>query len=421
MNEAITALRGRALERRFQLLDSLLAASAHWWRARPFHQRGYCWQDSHPDLCAALDRLADSELEHLQQNPIDAIRWLSPWVADGRRLHELSRLPRLSQRVISPPERLDHGIPGRKWQQLLAFASSVAPVAEPVLEWCAGKGHLGRLLAVVDRRAVTSLEWQAQLCAEGAALAQRFQHRAAPMHFAHCDAFAPEAASWVKPGGHAVALHACGDLHTTLMRHWAEKGGAQLVLSPCCYHLIRTKEYVPMSSAGRNGQTRLGREDLQLPLQETVTAGAAVRRLRERELHWRLAFDELQRQVRAEDSYLPVPNVRKSLLQEGFSAFARWAGAQKKLVLPAAIDEALYLQLGWQRLRRVRRMELVTHVFRRPLELWLVLDRALFLQECGAEVELGEFCERELTPRNILLRAWRAEAGGKEGTSDQAG
>ena len=52
-------------------------------------------------------------------------------------------------------------------------------------------------------------------------------------------------------------------------------------------------------------------------------------------------------------------------------------------------------------------MELVRHLFRRPLELWLVLDRALFLQEQGYRVELREFCPRHLTPRNILIHAER--------------
>jgi hypothetical protein len=44
-------------------------------------------------------------------------------------------------------------------------------------------------------------------------------------------------------------------------------------------------------------------------------------------------------------------------------------------------------------------------LFRRPLELWLVLDRALYLQERGYEVKLGTFCAPTLTPRNVLLVA----------------
>ena len=63
---------------------------------------------------------------------------------------------------------------------------------------------------------------------------------------------------------------------------------------------------------------------------------------------------------------------------------------------------------GWQRLAEVRNLELLRALFRRPLELWLVLDQALFLHEQGFRVELGEFCASELTPRNLLLLARRS-------------
>ena len=52
-------------------------------------------------------------------------------------------------------------------------------------------------------------------------------------------------------------------------------------------------------------------------------------------------------------------------------------------------------------------LELVRHLFRRPLELWLVLDYAVFLEEQGYRVRLGTFCDRQLTPRNLMLDAVR--------------
>jgi hypothetical protein len=59
-------------------------------------------------------------------------------------------------------------------------------------------------------------------------------------------------------------------------------------------------------------------------------------------------------------------------------------------------------------LAQVRNLELLRGLFRRPLELWLVLDRALFLQEQGYGVRLGTFCETPLTPRNLLILGERA-------------
>ena len=55
----------------------------------------------------------------------------------------------------------------------------------------------------------------------------------------------------------------------------------------------------------------------------------------------------------------------------------------------------------------MRNLELLRGLFRRPLEVWLLLDRALYLQEQGYRVRLGQFCPAQLTPRNLLLLAER--------------
>ncbi|MGL4467396.1 MAG: hypothetical protein ACRCUK_07865, partial [Plesiomonas shigelloides] len=181
-----------------------------------------------------------------------------------------------------------------------------------------------------------------------------------------------------------------------------------VTISPCCYHLIRTSHYRPLSAAACASELVLSKADLKLPLQETVTGGARISRLREQEVVWRLGFDCLQRQVRGVDEYLPVPNMQKSLLTGTFEAFCVWASERKEIVLPAGLDYPAWLEHGERRFGDVARMELVRHLFRRPLEIWLALDRALFLQEQGYRVEVGEFCAKPMTPRNILIRAVRA-------------
>jgi len=60
---------------------------------------------------------------------------------------------------------------------------------------------------------------------------------------------------------------------------------------------------------------------------------------------------------------------------------------------------------GWRRQREVMRLSIVRHAFRRALEVWLALDLAVYLKNRGYVVELGSFCERQLTPRNLLISA----------------
>ena len=387
----------------FSALDSLLTEHLDLWQVRPFHSRTLCWAHSRPDLCAALLALDEPTLGRLERDGAALARWLQPWLGDhGDQLLALARLPALPARPLAIPERFATGIPGRKWAQIQAFAAVLPAEGCEVLEWCAGKGHLGRLLAVIDGRAVTSLEWQPALCRAGEQEAAR---TGVPVRFAEADAFAADSGSWLPAQGQAVALHACGDLHIALMRHWVAGDCRRLTLSPCCYHLTRDDTYQPLSTRALASALRLDKRDLQMPVQEAVTGGQCVQRQRRTELLWRLAFDEWQRERRGEDRYLPVPAFPKKLLSATFSDFCRWAAAAKGLAVPDAIDPQHWLRRGEHRLALTRRMELLGRPFRRPLELWLVLDRVLFLEEHGARVRLGTFCPKPLTPRNILIDA----------------
>jgi hypothetical protein len=253
---------------------------------------------------------------------------------------------------------------------------------------------------------VSSVEIDPLLCQQGKTLAERL---GLAVQFECRNVLDRSDTSLLNTPRHALALHACGELHLELLRQASSHRAPAISLSPCCYHLIESPTYLPLSAPGQQSQLQLDHHDLRLPLQETVTAGLRVRKLRKVEVSRRLGFDLLQRDLRGIDNYLPLPNVRKSLLNESFESFCHWAFDQKQLACPAGIDYNNYATRGLQRYLEVRRMELVRHLFRRPLELWLVLDRALFLQQQGYRVEVREFCQTALTPRNLLIHATTRE------------
>ncbi len=391
--------------KRFQILDELLYRNRQWWQLKPFHCLEYPWQEL--GLEAALDALSDSDVAALDSDDALLAEWLKPWVKDAEALFDSVQLSSFSSREFTIPARMEHQVPGRKWQQVCAFTQArpiLSPGPESVLEWCSGKGHLGRLISAVDGSSVQSLEWQESLCDEGRALAAR---QRVDQSFVCADALAAESSQYFKASSHAVALHACGDLHTTLMQHWSHCRDGALTISPCCYHLIEGDRYQPLSIQATHANIQLSKEELSLPLQKTVTAGETVRRRRDLELQWRLAFDLWQRQWRGIDEYLPVATIRAEQLRGSFSEFVMDLAQRKGLKVPDSMDADHWLELGLKRVKKIRRMELITHLFRRPLEIWLVLDRVLFLEEQGAEVSLGSFCAEHLTPRNIMIHAVR--------------
>ena len=120
---------------------------------------------------------------------------------------------------------------------------------------------------------------------------------------------------------------------------------------------------------------------------------------------WRLGFDLLQRELRGIDEYLPTPPLAPTWLQRPYADYCAELARQKQLNLGPLHDWASLEAAGWQLLAKVRNLELLRDLFRRPLEIWLILDRALYLQEQGYQVRIGTFCDSRLTPRNMLLLA----------------
>lgn len=388
---------------RFQRLTERLAEAAPLWRCLPFQEPAPPWRSRWPGLAEALLALDDDTLARLQADPfVDSP--LAAWLPVAA-LAELVALPDLSRRVTLPASWAE-GIAERKRRQLEAFVPQVPAGADGALvEWCAGKGHLARALAMRHGVEVTALEWDPALCAAGSALAEG---QGAAVRLRVQDVMAEGAGGWLRAGGRAVALHACGDLHRRLLE-LAAAAGSEVVLAPCCYQRTADEHYRPLSRLGRRLAEAHGlslvRDDLALAVQETVTAPRGVQRHRERASAWRLGFDRLQRRVRGVDDYLPVPSLAYGRMPARFAEFCRWAAAQKGLALPEEVDWAGLEAEGWRRQREVARLELVRHLYRRPLEVWLALDRLAFLEESGYAVELGTFCARDLTPRNLVLRA----------------
>lgn len=389
------------LSQQFINLTQLLAQCRQYWQLLPFQQQVLPWarQAWHAQLAA----LTPTELDQAEQSA-QLPSWLASHFAALFQLASplepapVAELPAL-------PFWLETGISGRKLAQIDALCQQWLPTRLPVLEWCAGKGHLGRILAQRFGQPVTSVEWQPQLCEEGALLANKHQLK---QEFICADVLSAPLASVLKPEQHLVALHACGDLHIRLLRQAVQHGCRQLQLVPCCYHLIAAEQYQPMSALGQQHNLALGKDDLKLVVQGQATGGARIDRLRHTEVLWRLAYDELRADISKERTYQPLSSVAKHWFSGDFATFARWAAAQHQLPLPANMDWSAYLARAAKRQLLVRRIELVRHLFRRPLELWLALDKALYLQQHGYNVRLTQLCQPTITPRNILLSAHKA-------------
>lgn len=389
-----TVSRARLIEH-CRRLDDLLESHAPLWRSNAFRDTRPDWIEHHPRLATTLLGLGGAELERLETDPDRLLELLDPHAWGLRAALAATEPTWVSAELPDDAPFASLHVPGRKWAQIRHFMAALPRADTPAVDWCSGKGHLGRSIARLHRRPVRCLERDPGLCSTGRLLAGSL-----PVSFECCDVRTD--APRLHPGDTVLALHACGSLHEQLLDQAAAAGVTRLQLAPCCYHLTDAWQ-ARARSAPDPGFTK---DDLHLAVQDLVTAPARVRRARLEERAFRAGFDALQRALRGCDDYLPQPSLKGHERGRDFPAFCALMARRHGLELPPAGELMPWLEVGRARDARSRRLELVRQGFRRALELRIVLDRTLFLAEAGYAVNLLRFCPRALTPRNLLIEAW---------------
>lgn len=380
----------------FDAVDSLLAEWQWLWQPAPFVETPL-WCRQLPALHEALLALDEHEYQRLVGDDSACLDWLCRFLPElaGLRPWRAETAPRhTSLRGFSA------GMGARKQGQVSAFVDMVSPRGRRLVEWCAGQGWLLEGLGQrFPERQLEGLEWQPRLCEQGnarlnrAGIAARLQPADVlrdPLSFSTQDSL--------------LALHACGHLHQAMLHQVVQQPVQDLALSPCCYHLGDGKA---LSQRGRHGRLDATRIDRHLAVQDTGVGHGNRQRRAEKTGQWRLGYDLLRRQLSGEQRYRPTPSWPGPLWQGSFADYCRHCARHHGLPLPGDIDFNHWLEAGITLHRQVRRLELVRRQFRRPLEWWLVLDLGWYLCEQGYRVEIAPFCDRQLTPRNLLILAER--------------
>ncbi len=401
---ATPTLSGRdAIAQRLQALTELLESTRPFWRQRPYASLPLPWEREHDALADWLRALPRERVEALHLEPAglrEAPGPLPDLIAAISRLTSVGALPAAPLAELPDPvTRLN----GRKREQvaaLVATATVTLPEGTEVLvDWCCGKGHLGRTLSAARDLPCIGLERNAALCRTGGELAASTTARCVFVPMDVLDTARWPAVPALKTA--VVALHACGALTDAALRFALDGHARAVLIAPCCYHFVAAP-FVCRSAEGRASGFVLEAADLRLPTLEEVIAPPAIRRRRRRELAWRLGLDVLL--LEGGENRRPGVAPRGSL-DGDFSAFVQAMAAAHELKLPATWNPARTEADGQAREGLVAALSLVRSQFRRPLELWLVLDRALQLVESGWNATVGTFCAREITPRNLAIAA----------------
>jgi SAM-dependent methyltransferase len=350
--------------------------------------------------------LDDAELAGIEVHGTGAL-WPARTPATLRalvdRVREVCDLPALAKAGGSP-ERPRRGETPRKHAQVHAFGrlvSMIASRANRVVDVGSGHGHLTRDIAARVALPVVGLERDAAL----AAAARRRSSGASPT-FTVTDVLHEGLA--LSEGDCVVGLHACGELGDTMVTSIARAPRRSLALVGCCLQKRRPLSRRPLRAppgledALDLPRTLLGLSNLAGGDQGVEASRADNLRGRER----RLALHRLLSRHRPLPFGAEIQGLNRRVAQQDLSGLVARAFAIRGLPSPSreAIDDAG----RWARAEhaRSRRLSIPRGLLARLLEVYVLLDRAAYLEDSGYEVAVGALFPAGVSPRNLALVAW---------------
>ncbi len=376
-------------------LETLLLESQPLWQPATFRERRPAWCTDHPELTHDLLTLDDATLRSLSENSENSITWLSSYLPQIEPLKKLIQLPKATTSPENSNPKI-HGVGARKAAQINAFIAAMGRPQTPTVEWCSGKGHLSRALLRTHGGEALAVERNPTLCHSGKLLSKDLAHQ-----FLQADVMAPKIAETLR-SSHAIALHACGDLHQRLALAATEVHAPAIHFAPCCYQLTAHEHYLPRS---KKSPLTLNKNTLKLAVTETSSSAPGRTARSERSSAWKLAFINLREQLHPEAPYQTFPPIPGHWQQLSFQEFLTTLATREGIPIPKSFDFPKSENAGWIRHQESRRLQLVRLSYRRAIELWLMHDLAAWLEQQNYHVSITEFCPRTLTPRNLLVSA----------------
>ncbi len=308
------------------------------------------------------------------------------------------------ERVASALPR--RGETPRKRAQIDAFAQLILPLAANatrVLDVGSGHGHLAREIAGRIAVPVVGLERDVVL----AARARTLSLSSSPV-FAVTDVLR-DGLSLV--GGECViGLHACGELGDAIVES-AARVGASVALVGCCLQKRRTPSR-PALCAPPDLAIALDLPSQLLGLSNLTARDAGVESTRAENLAGRERRLALHRLLLADGSGdlrfgSEIDGLNRRAAHGDLPSLVARAFAVRGRPPPSSIVIAEAATWASAHYARARRLSLPRAMLARVLEVFVLLDRALYLEEHGFFVTVGALFPNAVSARNLALVATR--------------
>lgn len=333
-----------------------------------------------------------------------------------RTLKKLTTLPRKENIIDLPGDKFTylHMIPKKKYEiQTLAplIHQTATEHKEPkaLVDLGGGVGLLAQTLAREYGHSVLSLDGDAFFQSQGEKRIKKYIFpEGAGVIFKNLFITDQEESFLNTLGAHtlSIGLHTCGGLAVTQIKGSAQKK-ASLINMGCCYLKLKPQE------------TLLSQAAKESPLDMHLFALTLASRAHKRFTIEDIEYKKLVKQFRytlhfllyeefGQKANLEIGNSPKSLYEKDFATYAKFHLEKQKLQLDWSTEKLNDYFARPENLNLIHEMlcaGLIRDAFGKALEVYLLTDRALYLEEQGYKAELFEVFDEMISPRSIALIA----------------
>lgn len=313
---------------------------------------------------------------------------------------ELCALPALG--TLAPPGRkLRRLETPRKRAQVEALARLARPLLEDakrVVEVGAGHGHLAREVALSNQRPVVALERDPAITAKSRTLGDDDR-----LTFREVDVL--REGLGLAEGDCALGLHACGELGDALVVGVAERAESVLLVG-CCLQKLRADVRLPLndrralSAEMAFPKSLLGLSNF-TPREQGVEATRAENvAAHERRLALHALLSAAAGPIRFGSE---MDGLNRRAAHGSLEAMVAAATTRRGLPMPSSEAIADAKRAARALHDHIRRLSLPRVLLGRVLEIFIFVDRALFLESTGFDVTIGTAFPKEISARNLAL------------------
>lgn len=311
-----------------------------------------------------------------------------------RQEFEMEKLPqklvkKMSQKKIHEIQAISQLVKNKKFKRFVDFGGGV--------------GHLCQYLAVTQNRDTLCLDREQDLLSSGEQRVDRYfkDHRNS-IKFKQAliskeMVKSDEIKNLISPDDCLLGLHACGSLSNYLIEYSVQNKN-QLLNFGCCYHKCDSMEHFNLSSKAElnitmHGLTMAAMSNIHLT-PESLEERRKVKRLRY------AAHFFLQSKGIKEFKSLGSPN--KKLYDQSFSEYfitlspeSEWSKEE--------LEDFISKEDIQKKIHFTFMADFVRGLFARLIEIYILMDRALYMNEHSGTVELVQLFDRRISPRNIAI------------------